>query len=372
MGGPVADRELSRAVRFAVAEEADEAAIRRLLRENPMRGAVSVAFAREPDYFRAACLAGGEDQTIVAYEEGRLACMGRCASRECWVNGQTTAVGYLAELRLDSRASRRFAIVRDGYRFFRAQNGDGLYFTSIASDNERARRLLESGARGMPAYAFLGELMTLLIAVPRRPRSPRLLVQPATADDLPALLRLLNQHGRRFQLGMVWTEEQLRSLGRHGLPLERIFIARARDAIIGCAGLWDQRSFRQTVIRGYTRPLAVARPWLNIANRILGRPPLPAPGMTLAQAFLAPLALADDAEALLPDLTQALLPQASVLGVEWLTLALPAGDPRLSALRKMFTTRAWPSRLYRVSWPEQAGFEFSPPEQRFLPEVSLL
>lgn len=372
MGGPVADRELTRGVRFAMAEESDEAAIRRLLREHPMLGAVSVSFEREPDYFRGAGFAGGEDQTIVAYEEGRLVCMGRCTTRECWVNGHAITVGYLAELRLHSLARRRFAIIRDGYRFFHELSGDNLHFTSIASDNERARRLLESGARGMPTYALLGELVTLLIAVPRRPSSPGLSVQPATIDDVPALLRLLNHQGQRYQLGMVWTEERLCSLARRGLPLERIFIARERDAIIGCGGLWDQRSFRQTVIRGYAGTLGVVRPWLNITNRMLGRPLLPQPGAALAQAFLSPLALADDADAFLPDLIEALLPRASALGVEWLTLALPAGDQRLSELRKKFSTRAWPSRLYRVSWPEQSRFEFSPPGKTFLPEVSLL
>ena len=131
MAGPTADRELNRSVRFAVASEADEAGIRRLLRENPMRGAVSVSFEREPDYFHGADLAGGVDQTIVAYEDNHIVCMGRCTQRECWVDGRTTRVGYLAELRLDSAARRRFAIVRDGYNFFRELQSDALHFTKI-------------------------------------------------------------------------------------------------------------------------------------------------------------------------------------------------------------------------------------------------
>src|SRR5436190_4236002 len=140
----IAENGLTRTTRFAVANEADEAGIRRLLRENSMRGAVSVTFEREPDYFRGTGLGGGVDQTIVAYEENRLACMGRCTRRQCWVNGRARTVGYLAELRLDARARRRFNIVRDGYQFFRQQSGEELFFTSIASDNARARRLLES------------------------------------------------------------------------------------------------------------------------------------------------------------------------------------------------------------------------------------
>src|SRR5262245_10626915 len=100
-------------------------------------------------------------------------CMGRCTRRECWLNGRAQRVVYLAELRLDVRARRRFNIIRDGYQLFRDQTGDGdeVCFTSIASDNARARRLLESGRRGLPTYEFLGDLVTLLVAVPRHART---------------------------------------------------------------------------------------------------------------------------------------------------------------------------------------------------------
>ncbi len=371
MDGTVADRELSRAVRFAVAGAADDAAIRRLLRENPMRGAVSVTFEREPDYFRGAGLAGGEDQTIVAYEDERLVCVGRCTRRDCWVNGQVTPVGYLGELRLDHQARRRFSIVRDGYRFFRERRDEVPHFTSIASDNERARRLLESGARGLPAYEFLGELVTLLIAVPRHPRPSKLRLEQADAAHLVELVELLNQHGQRLQLAAVWTEERLRTLAGHGLPLNRFLVAHDGRQIIACGALWDQRGFRQTRIHGYADALRLVRPWLNVGRRILGRPALPRPGAVLAQAFLSPLAVANGAEELLPELVESFFPLAAASRVEWLTLALPSGDARLTTLRRRFSTRAWPSRLYRVRWPDQPATAFAS-SSRFLPDVALL
>ncbi len=370
MAGTAAARELS--TRFAVATRADDAAIRRLLRENPMRGAVSVGIEREPDYFRGADLAGGEDQTIVARDGARLVCMGRCTRRECWVDGAARRVGYLAELRLDAAARGRFGILRDGYGFFHALQRDDpadLYFTSIAADNDRARRLLENGARGLPAYAFLAELDTLLVAVPRRPRAGRLSVEAATPERVPDLLRVLNGHGRRHQLAAVWTAERLRALAQHGLPLERFLLALNGGQVVACGALWDQRGFRQTVIRGYSRALAVARPFVNLASRILGTPRLPHCGSVLAHAFLSPLAFAEGAEAMLPDFIAEFFPLATRVGVEFLTLALPTNEPRLPALRRRFSTRTWRSRLYRVAWPAQASHDLS---GTFLPEVALL
>ncbi len=352
MAGPAAPRELS--TRFAVATRTDEAAIRLLLRENPMRGAVNVGFEREPDYFRGADLAGGVDQTIVANDGGRLVCMGRCTERVCWVDGRETRVGYLAELRLDAAARGRFGILRDGYEFFRELQRDepaAVYFTSIAADNERARRLLESGVRGLPAYAFLAELDTLLVAVPRRPRAARLRVESATPERIPDLLRVLNAHGQRHQLAAVWTAESIAALVAHGLPLERFLLGFAGNEIVACGALWDQRGFRQTVIHGYSPALAAARPFVNFASHIFGTPRLPGPGSVLAHAFISPLAFAKGAWAMMPDFIEAFFPPAARAGVEFLTLALPTTDPLLPKLRHRFSTRTWRSRLYRVSWP---------------------
>lgn len=371
MAGTAAARELS--TRFAVATREDDSAIRRLLRENPMRGAVSVGLEREPDYFRGANLAGGVDQTIVARDGARLVCMGRCTERACWVDGRATRVGYLAELRLDAAARGRFGILRGGYEFFRELQGDdpaALYFTSIAADNDRARRLLESGARGLPAYAFLAELDTLLVAVPRRPRAVRMRVESAAPERVPDFLRVLNAHGRRHQLAAVWTTGNLAALAEVGLPLERFLLAIEGGEVVACGALWDQRGFRQTVIHGYSRALALARPFVNFASHVLGTPRLPGPGAVLAHAFLSPLAFTAGAAAMMPDFIEAFFPLAARASVEFLTLALPATDPRLPTLRRRFSTRTWRSRLYRVAWPEQPRSDFE--AARFLPDVALL
>ncbi len=373
MAGTAAARELT--TRFAVATRADDAAIRRLLRENPMHGAVSVGFEREPDYFRGADIAGGEDQTIVAHSDSRLVCMGRCTRRECWVDGAARRVGYLAELRLDAAARGRFGILREGYEFFHTLQRDDpadLYFTSIAADNDRARRLLENGARGLPAYGFLAELDTLLLAVPRRPRAVKLRLECATPARVPDLLRVLNERGRRHQFAAVWRAVTFRSLERHGLPLERFLVGLDGGEIVACGALWDQRGFRQTVIHGYSRALAVARPFVNLASGILGTPRLPRPGSVLAHAFLSPLACADGADAVLPDFIEAVFPLAAQMGVEFLTMALPATDSRLPALRRRFSTRTWRSRLYRVDWPDRDPVEFGAEGAAFLPDVALL
>ena len=171
MAGTTLDRKLMTArtgrVPFALATQADDADIRRLLRENPMPGQITLTLEREPDYFADAGLPGTVKQTIVANEGGRVVCVGSCATRERFVNGQPHRVGYLGGLRLDARVTGRFDILRRGYEFFRelqADNPADFYFTSIAADNAPARKFLERGLPGMPAYEFIGEFVTSVVA----------------------------------------------------------------------------------------------------------------------------------------------------------------------------------------------------------------
>lgn len=377
MAGTAASGELiaPARTRFAIASEADDAAIRRLLRDNPMRGGVDLTFEREPNYFRGVDLAGGDDQTIVAFKDSRLACMGRCSQHDCWVNGETQRAGYLAELRLDESARGKLGILREGYQYFhtlQSENPANLYFTSIAADNERARKLLEAGVRGLPTYEFLAELDTLLIAVPRRPKAAKLRLRAATMADMPDLVRVLNESGKQFQFATVWTPEPIASLERNGLPIERFLLATEGDKIVACGALWDQRGFRQTVIRGYAPLLSTLRPLWNMASRVLGKPGLPPPSSVLAHAFLSPLSFASGSERMLPDFVEACFSAASEAGLEFLTLALPTTDGRLAELRRRFSTRTWRSRLYSVAWPDRSSMSISTEGIPFLPDVAFL
>src|SRR5688572_13551910 len=82
-------------VDFAIAAPEDDAEIRRLLRENPMRGAISISLEREPDYFKGCSLGASRDITIVARKSGKVVCVGSCSIRRRFVNGNPMAVGYL-------------------------------------------------------------------------------------------------------------------------------------------------------------------------------------------------------------------------------------------------------------------------------------
>ncbi len=357
MARDVIDRQLtarSGRVEFAVASGRDEAEIRRLLRDNPMPGRISLSLEREPDYFADARMPGESKQTIIAREGGRVVCTGSCTLRRRFVNGVPRRVGYLGGLRLDARHAGRFDLLRRGYDFFRELQADepaDFYFTSIATDNARARAVLERGLPGLPAYEFIGDFVTRLLPTNLSPaREHEKGNRPGSWAEQVAML---NQQNRRHQFAPCWSDAELAAL--HPLGLDLADFHRITSGVeFASAGIWDQRIFKQTVIRGYASPLKQARPLLNIARRFTGGIRLPAMGETLANAFILNLTASENQKEVV-QLLKLLLGIAAGRGIELLTLGLAANDPRLRWVRRHFRGREYHSRLYLVHWPELGG-----------------
>jgi hypothetical protein len=378
MAGNILDRQLTvpaaGEIRFALAHGDDDAAIRRLLHENPMRGEITLSFEREPNYFHDFEIEGAETQTILAYERDQLLCMGRCSIQQRFVNGQIQRVGYLADLRLDTQVQGRFDILRRGYEFFNELHRSeppGFYFTSIAADNHRSIRLLERGLPGMPAYKFLCDFVTLLIPVPRNARRLRQFnCVRGSSEHLAELVSCLNSHAKQNHLAAFWTEDDLLSLKNIGLGLSDIQLMLDENKVIACAALWDQRCFKQIVVREYSRKISVTRPWINLAAKLFGTPRLPTINSTLAFGLLSPLAIPADKPELALALIESILPIAAERGLEFGAIGFAADDSRLKTLRDHFRCREYNTRLYQVRWKDTNNPTLD--ARPFLPELAFL
>ena len=96
------------------ATPADDAAIRQLLRREPMPGRIRVTYQREPE-FRLGCEVTGEDcQVLVARRQDSDEIVGVASRsvRRVFVNGREQRVGYLGQLRIDPRFRGRWLVSR--------------------------------------------------------------------------------------------------------------------------------------------------------------------------------------------------------------------------------------------------------------------
>ena len=375
------DKRLNNGLHFELATADHDAALRRLLRENPIPGSISVSLEREPEFFAAANIEGSEHQTIVAIENGRVVATGSISARQRFINGEPMRVGYLSGLRLDRSCKGRAEILRRGYDLFRNihdQGGPPIYLSSIVAGNQAALRFLEKGLTGMPTYRFLGDLVTLIIRRShfwrfKHPASrTRRLLRKGDLRALPGshsssldILEILNRNNREYQFAPVWSASEI--CADDFWTLYSSF-----ETPVGCAAISDQRAMKQSVVRGYSGVLKWARPFCNVAATFLGTPRVPEIGSALSHVYVSHLAARSDQ----PELTECLInlvrTSHSARSADYVVIGFDSRDPRLAHLRRVFRVREYVSRIYAVYWEDGAALAPKLDERLFFPEVATL
>jgi hypothetical protein len=369
-------------VRFAEAGPSDDADLRRLLRDNPVPGGFSLAFVREPDFFRAAAIEGDVNQGVIMRDEasGRLIGVGARAVRDGFVNGARERLGYLGQLRIDQAFRGRRGLLRGGFaevrRLHEADGATRLYLTTIIEGAEAARRALTSGRPGLPTYEARGRLCTLALPLWRRRRlaAPAgVRIRQAGDADLGDLVACLGRNLGRYQLAPAWSEDDLRSVARTpDLSSTDFWVAERAERVIGCVARWDQSGFKQTVVHGYRGALRLARPLVNLCAPLIGVPRLPAAGQPLPHAYLSHAAVdGDDVEVWLALASRAF--DASVGGPwSYLTFAFSDGHPLLEPTRRAFRTLQYWSVIYVVYWEDGREAAARLDERVCQPELAIL
>jgi len=246
--------------RFELAGPADDADLRHVLANTPMPGDIALTFCREPNFFAAPGVDGFQRQVVACRNmtSGRIVGFGCRSLRRLYVNGTPTTIGYLSSIRLLAE-HRNQGLVARGYRFFRDLHADGrtpMYLTTISESNEPALKILTSGRAGLPSYQPAGNYHT--IAVPAGKHAsvradPSIYLRNAMREDVPILLAFLDEQGPRRQFFPCYEAADF------GEPTGALFGLRAQDILlayrdgnlVGALAGWNQRAFRQTVIRGY-------------------------------------------------------------------------------------------------------------------------
>ncbi len=346
-------------LKFLLADAENEPELRALLRDNPLHGNIQVALEREPNAFHAAAISGDKYELIMGYGDNGRTFLGAGARFEldAWINGTVRRLGYLGEFRIHGGLKQRRHLLLHSYRALRRFHDAGstpFYLTTIIADNTTTRRLLERKLADMPTYEPLETMITFTI--PARLAARRSTKKVERGHDYAEIAGLLARQGRKHQFHPAWTEDTLRSPDRcRDLELEDFFVYRKGDELAGCLALWDQRSFKQTVVSGYAKRLARARPFFNLVAPLMGRPRLPAPGARLESAFLSHVAVAPDDDEALVALISAASRQALRRGIDYVMIAFAERNPLATVVRKRFPCHSYVSMIYVVYWEDGAA-----------------
>ena len=287
---------------FGVADHSDDAAIRRLLAHNPMPGAVTAAFEREPDYFLGEGAMGERCLALKAIDTGSgdLAAVICIASAQRFVGGGSGSVGYIGQLRIDTRY-RGYLMAMRANAYVRSIASTGwpeIWFTVLADQNPEALAIFARRPRpSFPSLQRVSGFRTL--GIPTRPARKKERRDPEIRGGgdvgLAAIVEFLRRHGSRREFFPVYDEGDFGGSGRTpGFAVEDFLVACDDRGIAGVCGVWDQSSFKQTAVHGYRGLLRRTRPLLNPFAPLTGLGRLPPKGDRLRSASLSFLAVRDD------------------------------------------------------------------------------
>ncbi len=369
-------------IEIRLAEPEDDEELRRILRESPMAGDISLSFEREPDYFIGAQVVAPENQIIVAkdLESMKIVGMGSRSLRPLYVNGEVQTIGYLSQARIDPnyRAMRKGLVTV--FKYLHALQWDGTspyHYTSIFEDNLPARRLFTRGLPGLPKLFEYARMHTLAIYSRKKKRKIKMneSVQITHGSERyrHAILDCLHKNHARYHLSPCWREDLIfNRVNTPGLSPEDFFIALKGEQVIGCLALWDQGKFKQTVVRGYSKRVGYFRRILNIVSGVVGLPVLPPVNSKVKHAYACLLAVDHDSLEVYQALLRNLYNHAVEGGYSYFMLGLCDDHPFLAYTASKYAHIDYRSLIYLVTWDLDSDPRALLDDRLPAPEIAIL
>lgn len=360
---------------YRTACRSDDADLRAGLRDNTMPSWVTVSLERDPSYFDGENIFGESVTVMARKDDASDEPVGSytCVIAPVHINGCAQRAGYLGGLRVNHSYRYRLRVLKNGFASVQELMPDSaslaVWFTSIAKGNVTATRLLEGGLNGMPVYRRLGELETLAIDIRQARRGNTL--QRMQSEDIPALTAFFNAQAAKYQFSPVLTEDWVRRLtGQYGLRTDDFRVLKNGVDIHACLAVWDQRRFKQAVVRDYHPVLGSLRRLFNCWARVRGGVQLPAPGTRLESVFIAFVAFDEEADNVAVEAIREAMTEVRSRSARVGVLGISTKHPLLKRLRNQLKATAYRSCIDTVTWPGQV--EFNVDERPPQPEVALL
>lgn len=327
-------------VQVRAAEADDNDALVALAAACPMAGDITMCVERAPDFFALSQLEGSACRVGVAEEDGRVIGCALASERRAFVDGHAIPTAYAGDLKV--HPTNRGGPAADALVEFmrgacRELGGDDVpILATVLAGNATVERRT-AGVRGMP---HLTQVATLDVhAVPflwdRSTTVSGVRVADARDADLAEMGELCARIGPTRQFAPQLDADALAGWLRRapGLDISDYLVARRADGrMAGFVGFWQQASFKQLRVLGYSPRLAIARGVVNAVAPLVGGATLPAAGHLLSSVAALHLHVRADE----PEVLRAILLHAyrklRGTGATCFTIALDRRDPLRRAL----------------------------------------
>lgn len=319
------------------AQRSDSGDLLKLLSSTSQEGAIRLTFEREPDYFHAASVSTSKPEIwVMDHAHAGIVGTFSIGSRQVFLNGKKTDVRYGSDLRIHPAFQRGRALYRMFNQYRESMQNDWMQ-TVILDDNKASINTVGSGRSILPEYLPAGHFTTRLISSRKRirPRASRS-VKRAQWDDVKAMQSFFDIEAAKKQFYPCYDFSQIGSTDPYyrDQSLSDFFILREKGEITGIAALWNQKSFKQTRVSGYSSTLKYLRPIYNAATRITGMLPLPPVNAVNRYQTLHSVVVKDNCPKRFAKLLNTIRSEVSSEEVDGIACGFDSRDPLLKVLQR--------------------------------------
>lgn len=262
-----------------LATKKDDNKIREILRNNPIEGKISLAYCREPSYFNSINIDGKNNQVMVGELDGKIIGFGAKAVKRVFINGVPTEVGYLSGLRLE-KEYRGNGLLKYGYLYLKKLHQKNtkvkLYYSTIIDDNWLAKKILTGHKPYLPRYMEIGRINVIAIRLLNGIRiNANVQIIKGNKKLSKKIFDFLKHEGKKKQFFPYYTRQDLNKPILMGLNINDFYLAIKNNEIIGVCAKWDQESFKQTIITGYSWIIKIGKKLFNLNAKRKRFPLLP-------------------------------------------------------------------------------------------------
>ena len=340
-------------IRRALDEDSD--ALIALINDTPQQGSISLNFERSPNFFHATKTTTSQPEVWLMEDTHaqRLAASFSIGKRYVYINGEKTLTRYGNDLRIhqDYKGGRTLFRL---FKKYRELMQDEWMQTVILEENKASIDTVGSGRLSLPNYHQAGKLVTYMIALNQRASSPTHKIRKATHSDVTLLQEFFDHHAKKKQFYPCYDFNEINNDNPYyrNLDLSNYYLCFNGKELVGIAGTWDQKSFKQTRFLAYHGNMKLLRHINNITSKIFGGLNLPTPGNLGNYISMHSVLCKDNNPAILRSLVSQTINDHRNLNYDALIIGLDQKDALHKGLIK-FKHHSIISNHYLASYGEQ-------------------
>jgi len=339
---------------FEYASKTDGTSLLELLEEKVLDTMIPLVCTRVPNAYLSYSFEG--EKTILALckesKTGEIAGLGVCIIKTLYVNGQREKVGYFEEVRLKKAYQENQFLIPQMYQFlYNACKEEDIsyYITNKTGEKTPEEELLGRKRSYMPDFIYLDDYELFICKVGINFKTfPGYTFRQAQKEDAQELLAFYKKTGQAHDI-YPYINKKVFKNQYPGLDIQDFYVLYKDEELVGCGAIWDQRSYKQYVVKHYDLWMGLLQIVSPIFN-LVGLPKMPAVDEALAINKLAFIAMQDNDEKVFEIFLthlQKVAPKCELLAIE-----LSAKHPLFETAKK-FKLLSQKGKLYSIDFEKQ-------------------